>query len=200
MGHRMRFALGDSVDVQLCKALTHEFLRCDDAFSEFFAHAQVMIARKDQDKRTAYRCYNAYVRFLHHLYEFQLGAVARDRLNTASLDHIMAGKYIMSEIERIMENRRDNIRSGTAPAWENDLSYYEGRVPADFADRFRDLRNKSSGHVKYERAKLNVSEFYRDYHKYVYLMYFEAKSWWGRRKDAFPDLDEITAFTVLLEE
>jgi hypothetical protein len=31
-------------------------------------------------------------------------------------------------------------------------------------------------------------------------MYFDAKCWWGRRKEAFPDLDEITAFTVLLKE
>ena len=145
----MRFTPGDSVDTQLCIALTHEFLRCDDAFAEFILHAQAMIARKDGDRRTAYRCYNSYVRFLHHLYEFQLGAVCRERQNTAGLDHVTAGRYILSEIERILENRRSAIINGTAPMWENDLTYYEGKVPSEFPDRFREIRNRSSGHVKW---------------------------------------------------
>ncbi|RYE50093.1 MAG: hypothetical protein EOP21_04595 [Hyphomicrobiales bacterium] len=190
----MKFQIGDMVDVQLCKALKHEFLRCQEAFEEFAIKSKIMFVRNDGDRRTAYSCYNAYVRFIHHLYEFEMGAVIRDRLDTGNIAHTLADKYILSEMHRILRNRREAIIDGSAPDWENDLSYYPSQPPSDFAEKFRKIRNKSSGHVSYERPKMNITDFYRDYHKFVYLMYFEARSWWGRQFDVFPDLDEITAF------
>jgi hypothetical protein len=32
------------------------------------------------------------------------------------------------------------------------------------------------------------------------MLYYDAKSWWGRQSDEFPDLKEITAFSVLVKE
>jgi hypothetical protein len=45
-----------------------------------------------------------------------------------------------------------------------------------------------------------LSDFYDKNHKYLYLLYYEVKSWWGRQSDEFPDLKEITAFSVLVKD
>lgn len=45
-----------------------------------------------------------------------------------------------------------------------------------------------------------VREFYEQNHKYLYMLYYDAKLWWGRQEDQFPDLKEITAFSVLLKD
>jgi hypothetical protein len=195
----MKFSAGDATDTALCVALKHEFLRCDDAFNEFAQSAAIMVTR-GEDRRVAYRTYNAYSRFIHHLYEFMLGAVQRDRQNTEKLDWKLADRYIAGHAQRILTNRRTAILNKTSPSWENNLSYYPEKIPPTFAKEFRQFRNISSGHVKYERSSRSLTKFYHENHKYLYILYHEAKSWWGRQTDEFPDLKEITAFSVLLKD
>jgi hypothetical protein len=48
-------------------------------------------------------------------------------------------------------------------------------------------------------SKLSLSQFYQKYHKFLYLMYRDAMYWWGKKGEEFPDLKEITEFTVMLE-
>lgn len=193
----MKFKIGDETDRGLCVGLKHEFLRCDDAFQDFAAAGTLMVTQ-GENRRIAYRTYNAYARFIHSLYEFMLGAVARDRHDTSPLSAEMADKYIASHTQRILTNRREAILKGTAPAWENDLSYYPDKIPDDFAREFRRARNKASAHVTHERASLNLTDFYEQYHKFLGLLYQDAKSWWGRSAEEFPDLSEITAFSILI--
>lgn len=100
-----------------------------------------------------------------------------------------------------MNNYRDAIKRGNAPPWVNDIEYYDEIIPTDFAKDFREYRNKAIGHVAYERAsKLSLSEFYQKYHKYLYHLYQESIHWWGKRANEFPDLKEITEFSVMLSE
>jgi len=201
----MKFKTGDATDTAHCVALKHEFLRCDDAFKEFASAGEEMIM-KGENRRIAYRTYNAYARFIHHLYEFMLGAVARDRGDTEPLkhpvhkEHEMANKYIHGIAQRILTNKREAILNGTAPAWENHISAYPETVPLEFAQEFRRLRNTASGHVKHQRAGLSLTEFYDKYHMYVYMMYANSVHMWGQIEDDFPDLGEITAFSVLIRE
>ena len=195
----MKFRIGDATDKALCIALQHEFLRCDDAFNDFASSAKIMISQ-GENPRIAYKAYNDYARFIHHLYEFTLGAVARDRQNTEQLKFDMADRYVGSHMQRILTNRREAILNETAPAWENQISAYPERIPDDLASDFRRCRNTVSGHVKYERADLNLTDFYDRYHAYLYMLYKEIKSWWGRLPNGFPDLQEITAFSVLIKD
>jgi hypothetical protein len=195
----MKFAGGDSTDTALCTALKHEFLRCDDAFTDFAASATIMITR-GEDRRIAYKTYNAYTRFILHLYEFMLGAIARERHDTGSLSSEMADKYITSHTQRILRNRREAILGGTAPDWEDDISYYPERIPPTFAKDFRPFRNHVSVHVSHRRSNLNLSDFYDRYHMDLGLLYYDAKGWWGRSEEGFPDLGEITAFSVLVRK
>ncbi len=194
----MKFKVGDATDTALCVALKHEYLRCDDAFNDFAASATIMITQ-GENRRIAYKTFTAYARFIQHLYEFMLGAIKRERSDT-ELRWQMADSYIASHAQRILTNRREAILKGTAPAWENDISYYPERIPRDFAQKFRLFRNKLSVHVSHERPALNLTDFYDGYHKYLGLLYHDIKSWWGRLGDEFPDLNEITAFSVLIKD
>lgn len=68
----MRFSIGDENDNALCRALSHEFLRCHDAYLDF-AQLSGLLCREAGDRQVSYRAYNAYTRFLFHLYEFMMG-------------------------------------------------------------------------------------------------------------------------------
>jgi hypothetical protein len=194
----LKFNIGDETDRALCVGLQHEFLRCDDAFEAFAASAQRMI-QFGEDRRSAYRSYNAYAWFLHHLYEFILGAVKRDRLDTASLPADLADRYVHNYIQRVLTKRRDAILNGTAPSWENQISAYAEHAPLDVATEWRRQRNVISGHVSVERSQLSLTSFYERNHMYVYILYYDCKGFWGRPKDEFPHLGEITAFSVMIK-
>jgi hypothetical protein len=83
----MKFTPRDATDSEHCTALKHEFLRCEDAFRDFETYGQIMIMAaqaKAEGKPSpsehecrfiVYKTYNAYSRFIHHLYEFMLGAL-----------------------------------------------------------------------------------------------------------------------------
>jgi hypothetical protein len=207
----MKFKLGDATDSEHCTALKHEFLRCEDAFKDFETYGTLMIIKAQdeaQGKRSAtphekrfiaYKTYNAYSRFIHHLYEFMLGAVARETGNSRKLEADDAGLHIMGHAQSILTGKRRAIQNGTAPAWENDISYYPEKVPAVFAKEFRQLSN-IGGHVSHKRPSLSLSDFYRKYHKYVHMLYRNSLGHWGLRDKEFPDLREITKFSVLIKK
>jgi hypothetical protein len=157
----MKFTGGDVTDTALCVALKHEFLRCDDAFNEFAACATIRITQ-GENRRIAYKTHNAYARFIQYLYEFMLGAITRERHDTEKLRSDMADKYIAGHTQRILTNRREAVLNGTAPAWENHISYYPERIPQYFPKHFRRFRNTVSTHVAYERSALSLSTSMRN--------------------------------------
>jgi hypothetical protein len=209
----MKFKVGDSTDSEHCIALKHEFLRCEDAFKDFETYGTMMVMRAqaeaqgtaastaEETRLIAYKTYNAYSRFIHHLYEFMVGATAREKGNTAQMEVVDRDRYITSHAQRILTGRRQAILNGTAPVWENHISAFPEKVPANFAEQFRKIRNKVSGHVTHERSTVSLSEFYDDFHKYVYMLYHNCRGHWSILRDKdFPDLSEITKFSVLLEK
>lgn len=195
----MKFKCGDAIDTALASALKHEFLRCADAFEDFAASAKIMIMQ-GTDRRIAFRTYNAYGRFIHHLYEFLLGAAVRERGDDAPISAELAERYISSYTQRALAARREAILDGTAPSWENHISYFPEMIPPGFAREFRKFRNIVSAHVSGERIALNLSDFYDRNHKFLGIVFRHASSHWGAIGDDFPDLKEITAFTVMVKE
>lgn len=195
----MKFKIGDETDKALCVALKHEFLRCDDAFNQFASAGTELITR-GQDRRLAYNAYNAYARFIHHLYEFALCAINRDRSDTTELRGLNADRYVASYMQRSLSKRRDAQLDGRAPSWENHISAFPESIPATLATDFRHARNIASAHAGVKRAKLNLSEFYDRYHKFLHIFYKDAQDWWGRSSEEFPDLEEITAFSLLIKD
>lgn len=65
-----------SDDKKHCAALHHEFLSCEDAYNDFIALGRY--CENADAKRNAYMKYNAYSRFILHLYEFLIGATKRE--------------------------------------------------------------------------------------------------------------------------
>ncbi|SJM90903.1 conserved hypothetical protein [Crenothrix polyspora] len=213
----MKFEAGDDIDSNHCIVLVHEFFRCEESFKEFALLGETMITQ-GRNRELSCKTYNAYARFIHHLYEFMLGCIAREVKNTdvngfmkdcireakkvkdVKIDHTkLLDNYVHSHTQRILNKRRASIIEGTAPCWENHISYYPESVPHDFAPEFRKYRNKIIGHVAYERSsKLSLTEFYNKYHKYLGLIYHEGK-YWRIRGSEFPDLNEITEFSLMIQ-
>ncbi|MEY9607060.1 hypothetical protein ABIF74_011813 [Bradyrhizobium japonicum] len=195
----MKFTIGDETDKALCVALKHEFLRCDEAFKQFASAGEELIMQ-GQDRRRAYKAYDAYARFVHHLYEFARCAIARDRYDVSTLPAIEADKYIASSMQRSLQKRRDAILGGTAPSWENHISAFPESIPPSLPAEFRRARNIALAHAGIKRPKLNMSDFYNRHHKFLHIFYKDAQNWWGRESDEFPDLEEVTAFSLTITE
>ena len=207
----MKFAIGSEMDSAHCVALKHEFLRCEDAFKEFekFGTAMIMMAQTqaqagvptvaNEGRLVAFKTYNAYARFVHHLYEFLLGALVRERGDTAQIRAEDANRWIQANAQRVLTGRRSSILNGTAPSWENHISAFPETVPPEFAREFRAVRNKANGHVTHERASKSLTDFYDKYHKFLHMTYRNCLGFWGaHRNDVFPDLQEITDFSILI--
>lgn len=201
----MQFTAGDKTDTDLCIALDHEFIRCDNSFKEFAALGERMI-RHGRSREISLRTYDAYARFIHHLYEFRIGCIAREVCNTIITNKkrpektTLIDNYITSQTQRVLKRWVDDIENGTAPVWANHIDCYKIPIPTDFSRDFREYRNKIIGHVAHERAsKLSLTEFYRKYHKFLFLLYQESISFWRNRATEFPDLGEVTEFSLLLE-
>ena len=175
--------------------LAHEYFRCDQAFLDFAEISVVNIGGKT-DKRLRLKMFDAYSRFLHHLYEFYLGISKlhhnRERASGGT------DALVQDEIEGIMRNRAKRILEGRAPSHENELSYYEQPVPSDFAAHLRQTRNRIA-HADARRAGgaeiLSLAEFYDKYHRYAYLLYEDAAWLWKVDPDTF-DWGEIEAFDL----
>jgi hypothetical protein len=68
-----------------------------------------------------------------------------------------------------------------------------------FGKALRLARNTAMGHVKHERAEPSLSKFYGDSHKYLLALHRGAIRMWGSFGEEFPDLGEVTAFSVLVK-
>ncbi|WP_224029261.1 hypothetical protein [Paraburkholderia caribensis] len=195
----MKFKIGDETDQNLCRAMQHEFLRCGEAYQDFILASQQM-RQGDESRALSYRAYNAYARFLLHLYEFLIACVQRDRNNTAQIPSDQADILIAVFAQRAFARVTATFNSaalGSAP-------FNAGvNVPIEmlkkFSVAFRKARNTAMGHVKHERAELDLSTFYRDHHKYLLSLYSGSIHMWGNIGEEFPDLGEVTAFSVLIK-
>lgn len=198
----MRIELGSEKDSDQCRAIIHEYYKCRDAFDQFRVIGERLILT-GQNNEISYRAYNSYSYFILHLYEFLMACHAREAGNTNIInkkgsernDYLDA--LIMSDAQRVINITIDDIRRGTAPNWENDISHYENLlpVPPEFAREFRVYRNKISGHASFERiSELNLTEFFEKYHFYLHLLYRVEGNYWGRKREEFPCLKDVTNF------
>lgn len=202
----MKFDADGMMDSDHCIALIHEFYRCDESFKEF-AHFGKLLIIQGHNRELSCKTYNAYASFIHHMYEFILGCIAREVGNTNITNKKgnekikLIENYILSQTQRTLNKWRDAILDGSAPSWANHISCYTETVSPDFAKDFREYRNKTIGHVSHERSsKLSMTEFYLKYHKYLYLLYQDSIYFWRRTGPDFPDLHEITEFSLMLKK
>jgi len=198
----VQIEIGTETDSDHCKAITHEYYKCRDAFERFRITAEGIIL-SGQNKEISYRAYNAYSYFIHHLYEFLMACHARDAGNTSITNKRgperteYLDSLLIDDAHRVVNARIDRINRGDAPDWENDISHYKGLlpIPENFGEDFRVYRNKVAGHASFERiSELNLTEFYKKYHQHLYLMYRDVGEMWGREREEFPCLKDVTNF------
>jgi len=203
----MKFDSSSPVDAQHCLAIKHEYLRCRDAF-DLFHQAATGIVLSGHTKEAAYRAYNAYSYFVLHLYEFLIALHARDYGDTDVVSRKTAEKMetkredildalVNEDASRVVQNRIDRIKRGSAPSHENDLGYYTKLLPlpSAFATELRRTRNKIGAHVTHERiGEIDLTDFYKKYHPYLYLLFRDIGDYWGRHCDDMPDLHQVTNF------
>lgn len=191
----LQFEYGDETDKNLVNVLFHEFVMCEAAFEKFafFAGANIM---GNRDSNIKLNSYNAYSEFLSKLYEFYVGCFKREFLNTGRIEHQKLDALFTAEAEKLMRNRRVAIEKGYAPDWENDISYYQESVPTDFGQDFRSVRNNTS-HADYRRAdgdRPRLMDFYRKYHKFVYLLFASASFAWSGKTHTKHELAHVEDF------
>jgi hypothetical protein len=189
----VKFESGDETEKWLVVSLQHEFLRCQEAFKEFADHATDMVF-SEHSRKKSYLAYNAYSRFILHLYEFLIGCIKRDRQNTANIPAADADHIIQSEAQKANNRRRQAILKGYASPHENGIDAYPENIPTNFGSMFRKHRNQTLGHVSPARAELNLTDFFDRYHTYLMLIYHESHFAWQQKDADFPDLQEITNF------
>lgn len=197
--HEMKFEIGDETDRQLVQGLQHEIMRCRRAYAEFSACAPALLAGR-RERQLSYVAYNAYARYIHHLYEFLLGCGSRRRGDTHPLQAEAADELITTHLQRILTVRRQMILAGRTDARGNGLEAYPAVVPSGFATEFRRLRNTTIAHVTPKRAAADLSRFYRENNFLLFLMVEDASFAWGDREGDFPDLGAMTAFSILSGE
>lgn len=169
--------------VLLTNALAHEFQRCRDAFG-LYVVIHSLVLNGNRDKKIAIGCYNAYVDFVSHLYEFYLGCIKRDGRFPKNIAGQEVDKIVNSEVRKLLKIRRDRITRGDAPSYENHISHYEVEVPEEFGTRFRAVRNIRS-HACEKRSEFDLADFYTKYHKFVYLLFEEPQWLWNA--ELFPE-------------
>lgn len=199
----MRFDYDDEIDKALVQVIIHEFLRCELAFNQFISLGwwSNNLDTSEVTKINMLR-YNSYALFIQHLYEYLVACFKRDRLNTSDIKSFELDKLINFEVNKILENWITAIDNGFAPKWANNRSYYDDVCPEEFGRDFRTIRNSLS-HADYRRIqgidRITLSDFFKKYHKYVILLFQNAKYWWSIRDFSNIDLGDVTAFNKEIE-
>ena len=182
----------------LTNALAHEFQRCRDEFSTFSLLHSLSIVRTP-DKQISISCYNAYIDFIAHLYEFYLGCIKSDGRFKKDISGRDVDLVINAEVEKLLKIKRDRIIRGEAPPYENDISCYEITVPIEFGAEFRAVRNIRS-HAGKRRSEYNLADFYINKHRFAYLL-FEYPHWtWSMEKFPNHDWHEIERFAHAISQ
>ncbi len=191
------------------KALAHEFYRCTDSFISF----NYYLDRKDlKSKRNRILCYNSYVDFLAHLYEFYIKIIEKSSIfqetgiyeNYPSFEDIGNLKktdiILAEEVAKLMRNRKNRIVHGYKDNLGLDISFYDQKVPKEFGEHFRFTRNRRN-HVDRKHvidSEISLTDFYRKYHDFVVILFKEAFWVWDISDDNF-DLKEIESFATEIE-
>lgn len=171
--------------------LTHEFYRCSKAFDVFCN--QIICLKTEPKKSDKIDCYNSYVDFISHLYEFYIGHIKKELKNDKSRtykiyglsnemkEHEILDTILNNELKKLLRNRKKRIINGFKDSLGKTIDFYNTQVPINFAEHFRFIRNRRN-HTDYRRASdnhdISLKDFFKLYHIYVLIMFHETKWLW----------------------
>ena len=180
------------MDKLLNITLTHEFHRCSKAFENFCN--QAVYLKSNPSKSDRIDCYNSYVDFLSHLYEFYSSFIENElksnklrtyeihELNSVMKDHEKHDKILNNELKKLLRNRKNRIVNGFVDNLTMTMDFYNVKFPEKFAEHFRYIRNRRN-HSDFRRASdnhdISLKDFFKLYHGYILIMYHETKWLWN---------------------
>lgn len=173
--------------------LAHEFWRCTQAFHEF-AYL-IAILPDNSTKLQRLECYNAYVDFLSHLYEFYVGLMKTD--NRYKVDANKGGTHIdaifNAEVAKLFRNRKNRLLHGYKDSMGHRIDFYDCEIPLEFGKHFRFIRHRRN-HADPKRAgDVSLKDFYEKYHKFIIILHEECRWLWQVDENEF-DWIEIENF------
>jgi hypothetical protein len=176
----------------------HEFFRCREAFDSF---RYLMVTLPENDtKRWRLNCYNTYVDFLSHLYEFYLGFIERgsqlkqqglynkyppfkDKKEYEKIDIIFN-----EEVAKLFRNGKDRLINGYKDTLGYREDFYSCEIPKKFGEHFRHMRNRRN-HTNFKRASndfdISLKDFFETYHKFIVILYEESRWLWQVDENEF---------------
>lgn len=179
------------MDKLLNITLTHEFYRCSKSFENFCN--QAVYLKSNPTKSDRIDCYNSYVDFLSHLYEFYLSFIKNELKNNKSKtyeihklsnkmqDHEKHDIILNNELKKLLRNRKNRIINGFEDNLTKTIDFYNANFPDKFAEHFRYIRNRRN-HSDYRRASdnhdISLKDFFNQYHSYILIMHHETKWIW----------------------
>lgn len=190
------FQYKSKADKHLTVVLAHEFVLCQENFNLFTHYASLQILG-DLKKETAIKLYSCYTQFLHHLYEFYMGIIKRKMKGKIQLSWQVTDAILVEEVKKLFKSRVQAIKAGHGHPFENDVSHYEIMPPSNFGEVFRKIRNRTA-HASIKRAKddLTLTEFYKNYHRFIYILYETAMFSWDVYDIEIFDWEDIENFSI----
>jgi hypothetical protein len=180
------------MDKLLNITLTHEFYRCSKAFENFCN--QAVYLKSNPSKSDRIDCYNSYVDFLSHLYEFYSSFIKKELKNNKSKTYEIHDLYnvteqhekhdiiLNNELKKLLRNRKNRIVNGFEDNLTMTIDFYNVKFPEKFAKHFRYVRNITN-HSDFRRASdnhdISLKDFFKLYHGYILIMYHETKLLWN---------------------
>lgn len=205
------FALGDEIDQQLCITISHQFLRAESAFARFLqcrSGKNIDIYKKNDpierifnsERQIQVDTYNAYVDFIHHLYEYIIACFKRDQKSLKNIDYKITDKRINREANKYRKQCITLIDNGLSEQYGlNSKEYYLDEVPCTFGTEFRKARNINV-HADIRRVKTGfMTDFYKKYHKFVLFIFFFGYGYWSNPNPENIDWKDITEFAKIID-
>ncbi|OJA06433.1 hypothetical protein [Halomonas sp. QHL1] len=155
---------GDDKDRRLVEVIYHEFMLAELAFHRFLKAAEdKRLQGSTYERKLA--VYNSYAEMVCRLYEFYMAAFKRDQGST-ELSWEIADLMLTEEAQKYFDNTKERILRGIHLPEDNDVSYYDYKVPIEFGKHMRDIRNNHH-HSDYRRvsgSRPSLKAFFDGYH------------------------------------
>ena len=171
--------------------LAHEFYRCSISLNNFTQN--LLLLSKKNTVKDRINCYNNYVDFLSHLYEFYMGIIKGSIKPKKGKSHKLynpnndkelyeiTDSILRFELQKLLRNRKNRILNNYKDNLNLDVIFYDSDVPEDFGKHFRFMRNRRN-HSDYKRASneydISLIDFYKKYSTFLLIMYRETEWLW----------------------
>lgn len=181
-------------DIPLTNSLLHEYLRAKQSY-DLFCDLVATINSKQPSRSASISCYNIYLDFVAHLYEFWAECIRSDGAFSKSIKAADIDLVFNKEAEKLLSIRRMRIANGRELHDTFHTNLYNSPVPSAFGSEFRHVRNIRS-HVKRERYTYDLANFFHCYNGYLKEMLTYPELAWGSHIDEHEDWGEIQRFAT----